>query len=65
MEPKELFRRAGGCSAVAAKLGLRSHSTVLGWKTIPPHHCPAIEREFGIPREELRPDLFRREEAQP
>lgn len=64
MEPKELFKRAGGCSVVATKLGLRSHSTVLGWKKIPPHHCPAIEREFSIPREELRPDLFKRVSTQ-
>lgn len=64
MEPKELFKRAGGCAAVATKLGLRAHSTVLGWKRIPPHHCPTIERIFGIPREELRPDLFKRTPAQ-
>jgi len=30
------------------------------WHEIPPVHCPVIERKFGIPREQLRPDLFAR-----
>ncbi|MBS4074611.1 helix-turn-helix domain-containing protein [Ameyamaea chiangmaiensis] len=63
MEPSELIKLAGGCKRVAEAVGLKSHSTVLGWKTIPPHHCPTIEAVFDIPREELRPDLFARTPA--
>lgn len=48
----------GGPTAVARMTGL-SVPTVHGWKTIPPHHCPAIERatEGAHPCESLRPDL--------
>ncbi|MGX7346372.1 YdaS family helix-turn-helix protein [Acetobacter pasteurianus] len=59
MEPRKLISRVGGPTVLARGLGLR-HSTPLLWKRIPPHHCPTIERIFGIPREELRPDLFKR-----
>ncbi|WP_369415018.1 transcriptional regulator [Acetobacter orientalis] len=62
MEPKELISRVGGPTILARELGLR-HSTPLLWKSIPPHHCPAIEEAFSIPREELRPDLFKRTPA--
>lgn len=59
MEPKELISRVGGPTVLARELGLR-HSTPLLWRRIPPHHCATIECAFGIPREELRPDLFKR-----
>ncbi|PYD77771.1 hypothetical protein CFR80_17425 [Komagataeibacter oboediens] len=58
MTPKELLRRVGGPSVLARALRLR-HSTPILWREIPPHHCPTIEALFSIPREELRPDLFR------
>lgn len=60
MEPSELRKRVGGCKRLAEGLGLRSHSPVLKWKKIPDKHIVAIESVFGIPREELRPDLYRR-----
>jgi len=59
MTPKELIAQIGGSAVLAAPLGI-SRVTPLNWRQIPPHHCPVIEREFGIPREELRPDLFAR-----
>jgi len=62
MTPKELIGCVGGPTALSKALGLR-HSTPLLWKAIPPHHCPEIERKFGIPRERLRPDLFERTPA--
>jgi len=58
MNPKELFSRTGGTLKLSRALGLRSHSSLLRWKQIPHQHCPTIERAFGIPRHELRPDLF-------
>ncbi|GBQ72910.1 hypothetical protein CFR75_15785 [Komagataeibacter xylinus] len=60
MTPAELIKRVGGAKKVAAAAGLRSHATVLGWKRIPDKHLLTLERETGIPREQLRPDLFRR-----
>lgn len=62
MTPKDLIGCVGGPSKLASALGVR-HSTPLNWKAIPPHHCPVIEQVFGIPREELRPDLFDRRPA--
>jgi len=59
MTPKELIALVGGPSALAKVLGVK-HSTPILWKEIPPHHCPSIEANFGIPREQLRPDLFDR-----
>lgn len=60
MEPKELISRVGGPTNLSRALGLRGHTSPIRWKRIPPHHCAAIEREFGIPREALRPDLYER-----
>ncbi|GBR03935.1 transcriptional regulator [Acetobacter oeni] len=62
MTPRELIDRVGGASVVAKALGV-CRTTPMLWKKIPPHHCPAIERAFDIPREELRPDLFQRSPA--
>ncbi|WP_415460141.1 YdaS family helix-turn-helix protein [Acetobacter orientalis] len=62
MEPSDLRKRVGGCKKLAEGLGLRSHSAVLKWKKIPDKYIVAIEQKFSIPREELRPDLYRRSE---
>ncbi|AQS90482.1 hypothetical protein A0U94_05355 [Gluconobacter albidus] len=58
MTPRELISRVGGPTVLARALRLR-HSTPILWKEIPPKHCPTIEAAFGIPREQLRPDLYR------
>ncbi|WP_291365292.1 YdaS family helix-turn-helix protein [Acetobacter sp. UBA5411] len=65
MTPKELISKVGSSLSLSRALGLKGHASLFRWKQIPPEYCPVIEREFGIPREELRPDLFRREEVQP
>lgn len=49
--------RAGGYAALAKALGL-SRATVWGWREVPPKHVIAVERETGIPRHLLRPDLY-------
>ncbi|WEQ51183.1 hypothetical protein LV478_11645 [Komagataeibacter oboediens] len=59
MTPQELIARVGGPSRISQALGLRAHTTPMRWKTIPDHYVVAIEAATGIPREELRPDLFR------
>ncbi|WP_081380330.1 YdaS family helix-turn-helix protein [Novacetimonas hansenii] len=53
------MKRVGGAAKVAHAADLRSHATVLGWKRIPDKHLIALEAATGIPREQLRPDLFR------
>lgn len=47
----------GGKINVARKLGL-TQSTTTQWKKVPAEHVAAIEREFGVSRHELRPDLY-------
>lgn len=48
----------GGPTAIARVLGLKP-PTVSGWKQIPEHHCPDIERwkEGQVTVEQLRPEL--------
>lgn len=50
---------AGGISALAKSLGLKSHSVVNQWrsKRVPSDYCPDIERLTGVPCEDLRPDV--------
>lgn len=49
---------------VAHDLGL-TRAAVLKWQQVPAERVVEIERITGIPREELRPDLFRKPEAAP
>ena len=44
--------------AKALKLDL---SAISKWSRIPADHIVAVERISGIPREELRPDLYRKQ----
>jgi DNA-binding transcriptional regulator YdaS (Cro superfamily) len=48
---------AGGVRALARLVG-RSSATVAVWKRIPIEHVRTIENATGIPKEELRPDIF-------
>ena len=51
--------KAGGITALARLLGLRSHGVVHQWRItrVPAEHCPAIEGHTGVRCEELRPDV--------
>lgn len=60
MNIRTIIDRAGGPAKVARLLGLKSHTAVLKWKKIPDHRIVPLEEATGIPREELRPDLFKR-----
>ena len=57
---------AGGSSALARRIGV-SPSAVTNWsklvKRISPENAVRIENVTGIPREEIRPDLFRKPAA--
>lgn len=56
----EAIRIAGGGQVLAEACGLTTRQAVYAWvrNDIPARHCRAIERLTGIPRHELRPDLF-------
>lgn len=54
--------KAGGQSALGRALGV-GQSTVRYWlmrskKGVPPEFAPKIEAATGIPKHELRPDVF-------
>lgn len=51
------IKKAGGMSAFARALKL-SRAAIYRWDKIPAERVVAIERATGIPREELRPDLY-------
>lgn len=53
------IRVAGNRSQLASMLGL-SRQAVSRWYEIPIRQVLAVERATGIPREVLRPDLYRR-----
>ena len=57
-------KAAGSISKLARALGV-SPQAVWQWREIPVRHVLSIERIFGIPREELRPDLYRRDRTRP
>ena len=51
----------GGVSQLARALGV-SQPAVSGWKRVPPDRVLAVERATGVPRTELRPDLYAEQE---
>lgn len=59
MSIRSIIKRAGGPSKVARLLGIH-HSAVIRWDNIPYERVIPLEEATGIPREELRPDLFKR-----
>ncbi|ARW47067.1 Cro/CI family transcriptional regulator [Acetobacter pasteurianus] len=55
-----VISRCGGVCALAKAIGIH-HSSVILWKKtnqIPIKRVLDVERLSGIPREELRPDIF-------
>ncbi len=48
---------AGGVSSLARLIGV-SQPAISGWKRIPPDRVLVVEQITGIPRTELRPDLY-------
>lgn len=53
-------KKLGGIVALSHSLGL-SRGAASQWEEIPVDHVARLERLTGIPREVLRPDIFRRE----
>lgn len=59
------IKKAGSQAALAEKLGIRQ-TAVSNWlvrEHLPVEQAIEIERVTGVPRHELRPDLFRRTTA--
>jgi DNA-binding transcriptional regulator YdaS (Cro superfamily) len=57
----EAIAIAGGPTALAKKLGIKMPS-LFSWRSVPPRRVLAVERETGISRTRLRPDLYPPEE---
>lgn len=53
---------AGNKSELARRLKIKVQS-IQQWTRIPENRIIDVERVTGIPREELRPDLYRRKAA--
>lgn len=43
---------------LARRIGV-SYQAIQQWKSVPAHQIIAVEAATGVPREELRPDLYR------
>jgi hypothetical protein len=63
MAPKGLrlaIEAAGSMGKLGRKLGI-SAQAIQQWRQVPADRIVAVEEVTGVPRERLRPDLFRRE----
>jgi DNA-binding transcriptional regulator YdaS (Cro superfamily) len=47
----------GGGAAIARALGI-SRQAIYQWRRVPPERVIELERLSGVPRSELRPDLY-------
>lgn len=47
----------GGFPELAKRLGITRHA-LYQWEKVPPNRVIPIEKATGIPRHELRPDLY-------
>lgn len=53
----EAVKKAGSVSALAKLIGVKPQA-ISQWREIPARRVPDISRLTGIPRHELRPDLW-------
>lgn len=51
------LRAAGGPAGLAARLGI-SRQAVRQWRKVPTKRVPAVEQITGVPRHQLRPDVY-------
>ena len=59
---KEIAKPVGGVIALSRALGL-SRGAVSQWEKVPLERVLDVERLTGIPREQIRPEFFRKEAA--
>lgn len=60
MQVAEVITKAGGVAHIAQRLGLH-HTSIIGWRKvgrIPAERVAAVSRLAGVPKHEIRPDLF-------
>lgn len=57
---KFAIKAAGGPSRLARFLSVERQA-VFGWRRVPEERCDKVSEFTGIPKHELRPDLFRME----
>ncbi|WP_091925655.1 Cro/CI family transcriptional regulator [Methylobacterium sp. yr668] len=60
MEPTALERAieaAGGTKALSRKIGISSQA-ISQWQECPPLRVLEVEKVSGVPRHELRPDIY-------
>jgi DNA-binding transcriptional regulator YdaS (Cro superfamily) len=50
-------QKAGGITALASALGIK-HPSFHSWTKVPAERVLAFEAATGIPRHEIRPDLY-------
>ena len=50
-------QKVGGMAQLAAKLGI-ARQAIYQWSRIPAERVVEVERITGVPRNELRPDIF-------
>ena len=55
---KKAARKVGSIAALARELNV-TRQTLYNWQRVPADYVVQIEKTSGVPREELRPDLFR------
>jgi DNA-binding transcriptional regulator YdaS (Cro superfamily) len=58
--PMKAIQAAGGPAALGNALGCSSQA-ISQWRRIPAERVLDVERITGIPREDLRPDLYPRD----
>lgn len=56
---RQAIKARGGLSALARELGI-APASLFAWRRVPAHRIVQVEAVTGIPREQLRPDLYRR-----
>ncbi len=54
---REAVAAAGGLRPLARKLGITAQA-IHKWEHCPPRRVIAVESATGVPREQLRPDLY-------
>jgi len=54
---KEIAAKVGGVVSLSTQLGL-SRGAVSQWEKVPLDRVAAVSKLTGIPREDLRPDIF-------
>lgn len=59
IELLKIFSARGSVSRIARELGI-SQSSLYFWKKVPAERVIDLERITGIPREILRPDIFKK-----